>query len=79
MHTPFQHVLLSLISLTGDEWATREYCGNYVLSQDEQGRLFRCDSHRVPSTHTVIVNAYDEDGLLLPEYWALPRILAGSK
>lgn len=71
-------------ALTGDETATRIYCGNYNLvrsTKDE--KLYRCEG-KTPAGYVPVIEIdgeypYDEFGFLLPQYWTLPRLIDGHE
>lgn len=66
-------ILFSSQALSGDEDATKVYCGSYYLIGDDSGKLYRCDKDVIPDGYHFI-DAQDSDGFLPEQYWSLPRV-----
>jgi len=73
--------------MSGDDMATRMYCGSYTLviklpinpKGNVRDQLYRCKGDIPVSCRLVKEidgkSPYDKDGFLLPKFWSLPWLL----
>jgi histidinol phosphatase-like enzyme len=69
---------LMLQALSGDEQATKIYCGSYKLVMiTEKSGMYRTKEIKSPMIEVKTYMdkpVYDKDGFLHPVFWSLPRI-----
>lgn len=72
---PNPDINLMYMAMSGDEVAAKIYCGSYMLIYNPTTKeKYRFQGEIIPDGFVKVEGVYDLDGLLLSEYWALPRL-----
>jgi len=76
IQTNMENEDLARKAMRGDEEAARLFCGSYTLICDFIGIKYRFEGEDkdIPAAYFKVIDVYDKDGFLLPEYWSLPRL-----